>query len=85
MISKVYAIVTLSTKVAPFEVMIVGKKKLQKEMVNQRGTVVNSRGERKTAYTEHKSKYLLHFHELFVNGFKSNLMFFFLFVICSSD
>jgi hypothetical protein len=26
MISKVYAIVTLSAKVAPFEVMIVGKK-----------------------------------------------------------
>jgi hypothetical protein len=60
---------------------------LQKEMVNQQGTVVNSRGERKKAYTEHKPKYLLHFHELFVNGFKSNLMFLLLLllVICSSD
>jgi hypothetical protein len=56
-------------------------------MVNQQGTVVNSRGERKKAYTEHKPKYLLHFHELFVNGFKSNLMFLLLLllVICSSD
>lgn len=72
MISKVYAVVTFSTKVAPFVVMIVGKKKLQKEMVN-RQTVVNSRGERKTAYTE--AKVVLLFHKLFV----FNVLFYFIF------
>ena len=49
-------------------------------MVNQQETVVNSRGERKTAHTEQKPKYFLLFHELFVNGFKSNLIFFI--IIC---